>query len=117
MIMGKWSRWQDWGALLAGVYAFLSPIWTTSTAAATWTLVVLGIVTALVALWSLAVPASVATKWLLALMGVLVFISPWVLGFHNLTGMAWTAWVVGVVTFVAVPTGSTRAVHAHPMAT
>jgi len=61
---------------------------------------VLGIVTALVALWSLVAPAGVADEWLIALLGVLVFISPWVMGFHSVAGIAWTAWVVGVVTFV-----------------
>lgn len=98
--MDRWSRWQGWVVLVAGVYAFLSPIWTTSTGRATGTLVVLGIVTALVALWSLVAPAGVADEWLIALLGVLVFISPWVMGFHSVAGIAWTAWVVGVVTFV-----------------
>lgn len=98
--MQKWTRPQDWAALIAGVYAFLSPIWTTTTGKATGTVIVLGIVTALIALWSLAMPGVVATEYLIALMGVLFFIAPWVMGFHTTTGMAWTAWVVGVVTFL-----------------
>ena len=98
--MRTWSRWQDWAALVAGAYALLSPIWTTSITKATWTVIVLGVVTALVALWSLAKPGEVETEWLTALFGVLFFVSPWVLGFHTATGIAWTAWVVGVVTFV-----------------
>lgn len=98
--MRAWSRWQDWVALAAGAYAFLSPIWTSSTGRATGTVIVLGIVTALVALWSLAQPGEVETEWLTGLLGVLFFISPWVMGFHATTGIAWTAWVVGVVTFV-----------------
>jgi hypothetical protein len=33
-------------------------------------------------------------------MGVLFFISPWVMGFSDVRAMAWTAWIVGAVTFV-----------------
>jgi hypothetical protein len=88
-------------ALVAGVYAFLSPIWTTTVAAATGTLILLGIVTALVALASLAEPDAIALQWLMAALGVVVFISPWVMGFAATTGMAWTAWIVGAVSVIA----------------
>jgi SPW repeat len=99
--MKRWTRWQDWVALVAGVYAFLSPIWTTTTAVATGTLVLLGIVTALVALGSLAEPDAVALQLLTAALGVVVFISPWVMGFAGTTGMAWTAWIVCAVSVIA----------------
>jgi hypothetical protein len=49
---------------------------------------------------SLADPASVASEWVHAVMGALFFVSPWVMGFHDTTGIAWTAWTVGVITFV-----------------
>jgi hypothetical protein len=32
--------------------------------------------------------------------GVLIFISPWVLGFTALTPMAWSAWIVGVLAVI-----------------
>lgn len=99
--MKKWTRWQDWVALVAGVYAILSPIWTTTVTAATGTLVLLGIVVVLVALASLAEPDAVVAQGLMAGVGVVVFISPWVMGFHATTGMAWTAWIVGAVSFLA----------------
>ncbi len=99
--MQKWTRWQDWVALLAGVYAFLSPIWTDTTTTATWTMVVLGVVTAAVALWSLALPDDRNSEATHMIMGVLLFISPWVMGFADLTAMAWTAWITGVVAFIA----------------
>ena len=56
----RWSHPQDFVALAAGVYAALSPIWTTTTTAATWTVVVLGVVTAALAGLSLARPGMVA---------------------------------------------------------
>lgn len=99
--MTRWVRWQDWVALIAGVYALLSPLWTTTVHDASVTLLVLGIVTAVVALWSLAAPRMVGPDGLVAVLGVLFFISPWVFGFQATTGIAWTAWVIGVVTFIA----------------
>lgn len=60
----------------------------------------LGIITALVALWSLAAPGVIAAERLVALLGVLFFISPWVMSFHATTGMAWTAWIASVITFI-----------------
>ncbi|HEY2041768.1 MAG TPA: SPW repeat protein [Jatrophihabitans sp.] len=99
--MRRWTRWQDWAALVVGVYAFLSPIWTTTVGKATTTMIILGVITALAALWSLATPDAMVPDGLVALLGVLFFISPWVIGFHATSGIAWTAWVVGIVTFVA----------------
>ena len=91
---------QDVIPLIAGVYAFLSPIWTTTTTKTTWTMVVLGVITALAALTALMRPDMMAVEGLTALMGVLFFISPWVMNFSGMHAMAWTAWIVGVITFL-----------------
>jgi len=95
----RWSHPQDFVALAAGVYAALSPIWTTTTNKATWTMVVLGVVTAALAALSLARPGMIADG-LMAVMGVLFVASPWIMSFDGTRPMAWTAWIVGAVTFV-----------------
>jgi len=99
--MQKWTRWQDWVAFVAGAYAALSPIWTDTDNTATWTMVVLGVVTAAVSLWSLAMPDDRISEYALVLMGVLFIASPWVMGFDDIVNMALTAWVVGAVTAMA----------------
>jgi hypothetical protein len=114
--MQKWTRWQDWVALVAGVYALLSPIWTTTDNTATWTMVVLGVLTAVTALWSLSMPDSTISEYAHALLGVLFFISPWVMGFADIDAMAATAWVVGVITFVVGAWGVFEANRMHHMA-
>lgn len=101
VLMKKWTRWQDWVALVAGAYAILSPLWTTTVAAATGTLILLGIIIALAAVASLAEPDAVMLQPLVAAIGAVVFVSPWVMGFGSTIAMAWTAWIVGLVTFVA----------------
>lgn len=99
--MQKWTRWQAWVALLAGAYAALSPLWTQTSDTATQTMVVLGVVTAVIALWSLAMSEDRISEYVLVLMGVLFIASPWVMGFERLDDMALTAWIVGAVTVVA----------------
>lgn len=99
--MRKWTRWEGWVVLVAGAYAALAAIWTDTTDEATWTMVVLGAVTAAAALWSLAMPDMVWPEWSHVVLGVLLFIAPWVMGFADLTAMAWTAWITGAVAAIA----------------
>ena len=100
------KRFLGLAALIAGIYAALSPIWTnnpTDTNKGTYTMIALGVVTAALALASLYRPGVAATDSLIALMGVLFFVSPWVMSFSATAyrPMAWTAWVVGIVALVA----------------
>jgi SPW repeat len=101
--MNKWTHPQGLAALVVGVYAALSPIWTTHpTGKAMYTMIILGVITAGLALISLASPGRIAFEGLVALMGVLFVISPWVMGFGTgYTAFAWTAWIVGAVALVA----------------
>jgi hypothetical protein len=111
--MRKWAHPQDLAALVAGVYAALSPIWTTTTNKSTGTMIALGVVTALVALFSLARPDMIASEGIIALLGIAFIVSPWVLSFSGTKPMLWTAVIVGAVALV---TGTadmqmTRTVH------
>jgi hypothetical protein len=93
-----WHRWQDWAALVIGVLTLLSPIVVSTNTAALWSLIVFGVLIGATALWSLAQPGSVASEWVHAVLGVLLFISPWVFGYSHLGGAAWTSWIAGVLT-------------------
>jgi hypothetical protein len=97
--MRPWTRLQDWAALIAGLFAALSPIWVSTTGErdAFWALIVLGALLAIAALVSLALPGVVATEWLAVLVGVLLFVAPWVLTYTDRAGASWTSWVVGVI--------------------
>lgn len=100
--MRKWTHPQGLAALVAGLYAALCPIWTTTpTDQAQNTMIALGVVTALVALLSLARPDRIAFEGLIALMGGLFVLAPWVMDFSGTASLAWTAWVVGIVALVA----------------
>ena len=98
--MPKWTKWQGWVALVAGAYAALSPIWTETDNTATWTMVVLGVATAAVGLWSMVRSEDQVSEYAQVLLGVLFIASPWVMGFDQLDTMALTAWIVGAVTVI-----------------
>ncbi|MDN3358730.1 SPW repeat protein [Actinomadura sp. DC4] len=104
--MKAWTRWQDWVAVVAGVYAILSPIWvsTTHEGGAVASLIVLGALLVITGLYSLAratTLSSVAAQWLLVLWGVLLFVAPWVITYTSHSGAAWTSWIVGVIGVLA----------------
>ena len=98
--MKRGTHPQDFLALIVGVYAALSPLWTTTTTKAATTMIVLGAVTAVLSLIELVRPDLLSIEGLTAAMGVLFFISPWVMSFSDSRGIAWTAWVAGAITFV-----------------
>lgn len=91
-------------ALVAGIYAALSPIWTLDPVdnKAMVTMITLGIITAALALASVYRPGVVSVDALIALMGVLFLVAPFVMDFRTgFTALAWTAWIVGAVSLVA----------------
>jgi hypothetical protein len=98
--MKAMKSWPDGVALVVGVYALLSPMWLDTSTAAMWTLIVLGALIAAASLAPLAGRSMDAMEYAHIGLGLLMFIAPWVLGYADLAGAAWTSWVVGVVTVV-----------------
>lgn len=92
-----WTRWQDWAAVILGAYAILATLWTQTNGNALSAMLVLGALLVIAGLWSLAMPGSITSEYSHMLLGVLLFISPWVLGYTANMGAAWTSWIVGVL--------------------
>jgi SPW repeat len=100
--MRPWTRLQDWGTLIAGLYAALSPIWVSTAGERNgfYALIILGALIVITSLFSLGMPALAAAEWLTALFGVVLFVAPWVLGYTDRVGASWTSWVVGAIAVV-----------------
>lgn len=98
------SRTQGAVAVILGAVAALSPLWVTVNDDARLSLIVLGVLVALTGLAHLANRAGIYADYAMALFGVLMIVSPWVMSFDSLTGAAWTAWVVGALTTVVALT-------------
>ncbi|HSR24818.1 MAG TPA: SPW repeat protein [Candidatus Eisenbacteria bacterium] len=100
MIASK--RWQDWASALLGVLLFFSPFVfsTTTNTNASWTAYLIGVLAFLAGVTLLVSQTFRIVEYGLVLLGVLLFISPWVLGFAALASMAWTAWIIGIALFI-----------------
>jgi uncharacterized membrane protein HdeD (DUF308 family) len=95
-----WNRPHDWAEVLLGVVAVLSFLWADMDNAAMWTMIVLGALIALDGLLSLATPGLVYGEGVQIVLGALLFISPWVMTFTDMTAASWSAWIVGGLTLV-----------------
>ena len=98
------QRLQDWLTVIVGVLLFIAPfvLGATANQAAAWTAYAGGALLAIAGLWSL-IEASAANhfaEWAEIVIGVLVFLAPWVLGFAGLTALAWSAWIAGILAVV-----------------
>lgn len=98
--MKKWTRWQDWVAVVAGLYAALATLWTTPAGASLILMLVFGILLVASGVWNLAQPGMVVTEWVQLALGVLLFISPWIGFYAAQTGVAWTSWIAGAVALI-----------------
>jgi hypothetical protein len=85
------------------VILFITP-WVFGTAtngASSWDAWIIGVIDVILALVALAfVSAAWIPEYLSVVLGVLLFISPWVLGFAG-SSAAWAAWIIGIL-FVVV---------------
>jgi len=97
-----WRRWQDYATMLFGVLLFVSPFVfsETSNTVAAYSAYVLGVL-----LFLSGIVASVTREARRSpivnapgLVAVVTFLAPFVLGFATVTGIAWTAWVLAVLT-------------------
>ncbi|MCK2244874.1 MULTISPECIES: SPW repeat protein [unclassified Crossiella] len=112
-----WSRWQDWAAVVMGVVVLLSPMVLDSSERSMWTMVLLGALLGVSALWSLAQPGSVASEYVHMGLGALLFLAPWVMGYSTeLMAAAWMSWVVGVLAILAGASALPAANAAHGLA-
>ncbi|WP_037070185.1 SPW repeat protein [Pseudonocardia acaciae] len=109
-----WSRWEDWTMVVVGVLAALAPVAVAVTFQAFVVLVVLGVLLALVSLFSLAQPArATASEWVTLVLGVLLFIAPWVMGYVANTNAAWVSWIAGGVAIVVSLIGVRSTIGGH----
>jgi hypothetical protein len=98
--MKKWNRWQDWVAVAVGLITALSPLWTTQMGASTALMVIFGVLLIVSGLINLAMPGMPVVEWAQIVVGLLLFISPWLGGYTAASGAAWTSWIGGAIAVI-----------------
>ena len=123
------TRWQDPANLIIAIWFFISPWvlafgYTTAAAGtptiASWNAWVLSVLMFLAALTAMGRRSVAGQEWFNLILGVWVFVAPWVLGFAaRASDAAWDHWIVGALVFLVSasalmsPHGAQRAdVHA-----
>src|SRR5947207_1994366 len=93
-----WRPWKDWATVVIGVLLFITPfvLGSTGSATAAGTAYVGGVLLVIAGVWTLSTRSVQFSEWAEVLIGVLLFVAPWVLGFSGLTSMALSAWIAGV---------------------
>jgi len=95
-----WTRPYDWAEVVLGVVAALSFIWMDTDNAAMWTMIILGALVAIDGVASLAMPGMIYGEAVQIVLGVLMFLSPWVIGYTEFNGISWTSWIIGALTVI-----------------
>ena len=119
--MKRWTRWQDWATVAAGLVAALATIWVAPGGLSIALMIVLGVLLIAAGLVNLAMPGLEWMEWVHGVIGVLLFVSPWAGMYAAHMGAAWFSWVCGGVAIIVaawelvpVPGGSAhRMAHSH----
>ncbi len=102
--MTTWRRWQDWVVVGLGVVLFVTPfiLGETANSVAASTAYVLGAVIALAGVLNAATKEPGGLELIPAMLAVILFVSPWAFGFSAVTGLAWAAWIIGILVVLTV---------------
>jgi SPW repeat len=97
--MRRETRWQDWVMLMFGVWMFFSPFilgYAALGGIAAWNSYVFGVAMVIFSLRALSVP-RLWEEWVNLVLGVWIFIAPFVLGFFTLHAATWNHLILGVL--------------------
>jgi SPW repeat-containing protein len=94
------KRWQDWTIVAIGIVVFATPFvfGETSNGNAAYSAYVMGALVAVAGLVAAFMAAPVKSiAWIVALLGVILFFTPWLFGFTAVTATSWVSWIAGVL--------------------
>ncbi|MDQ0573999.1 SPW repeat domain-containing protein [Agromyces albus] len=112
--MKKWTRWEDWVAVVVGLAVALSALFVTPMGASVAMMVTLGILLVISGIVNLAMPGLVAMEYVQGVLGVLLIISPWIGGYADTTaGAAWMSWIGGAVVVIVAALAIRPSMRAH----
>lgn len=111
--MKKWNRWQDYVAVVAGLFAALSTMWTSQQGSSMVMMIGCGVLLMACGVWNLMSPGQPVGEWVQMVLGALLFVSPWLAGYTAHTGATWTSWIAGGCALIAGVMALQPAMHEH----
>lgn len=97
-------RWQDWASTAIGVLVAASPFAfaTSYSSLEAWAAYIVGALIFLVGVATLAFPKTSFGQVVQIVLAVVLFATPWAIGFTAVTGMAWAVWILAVALVAVV---------------
>lgn len=93
------KRVQDWIVVAIGIIVIATPFVfsETSNSSAAYSAYIMGALVVLAGLLAafMAAPSKLV-EWIVAVLGVILFFSPWLFAFTAVTATAWVSWIAGV---------------------
>ncbi|MBT2500826.1 SPW repeat protein [Agromyces sp. ISL-38] len=112
--MKKWTRWEDWVAVVVGLAVALSALFVPPMGASVAMMVSLGILLIISGLVNLASPGLVAMEYVQGVLGLLLIISPWIGGYAGTSdAAAWVSWIGGAVVVIVAALAIRPSMRAH----
>ena len=96
------TRWQDWVTMALGIIVFASPFFFNATGhtAAAWTSYAAGVIIFFGGALAAASEEPGPFEAIPVIFGMVLIAAPWLLSFTDVTGVAWTAWIVGIAAVI-----------------
>ena len=102
LTMKRWTAWQNWIAVAAGVYMLLAMTWTVDVGSSNAYMLTGGIVLIVVGVINLVSASMPVAEWVQIVVSLLVIASPWMGAFATGTpAVAWSTWIPGVIALIA----------------
>ena len=100
--MKRFTEWQNWLVVAAGVYTLFAMTWTNAVGSSNAYMTSGGIALIVIGAINLVAPGQPIVEWVQVIVALAVVASPWMGSFASGTpGVAWNTWVPGVVALVA----------------
>jgi hypothetical protein len=95
----QWKIDIDGLDMLLGVWLFFMPLLLGVTLPQTTIIVLMaiGLIATADALWAWGKPGMRTPEWVMGVVGVVLFVSPWALQFKTEAAVAWNAWIIGAI--------------------
>ena len=91
------QRRQDWLTLLIGIWLFITPfIFGFSHTTFAWSPFIMGALVFLFSIWEI-INGKIVAETFNLIIGIWIFVSPWVLGFSHSANAAWIMFVFGAM--------------------
>ena len=115
--MKRWTAWQNWVAVAAGIYTVLAMTWTEAVGSSDAYMLTGGVALIVIGVINLAAPGMPVAEWIQLAVALLVVAAPWLGNYAaDMPGVAWNTWIPGVVALVASAMAiqpAMRAYHEH----